>query len=60
MAKETKAIRIGNIAHKAVKIYAAKTESTVIDVIDAAILWYINEFPASQINKVLKNKPVKK
>ena len=56
MKQETTTVRIRETVHKKVKIYAAKTEASVLDVLDCALLWYMNEFPANSKSIYPKSK----
>lgn len=56
MDKATSAIRIRKHVHKAAREYAFKSEITVVDLIDAAVLWYINEFPIEKKSKPKSSK----
>lgn len=63
MAKETKPIRIGSDIHRKLKIYAAKAEISVTDVVNQAVTNFMRDFSAEFLlnNSTTKsNKPVKK
>lgn len=57
MINETKPIRIRERTYKKAKHYAFKSESTVTEVIDCALSWFMEQFPAE---KFKLNKPSKK
>lgn len=50
-------VRVRETTHKKAKHFAFKSESTVTEVIDCALLWFMQEFPAE---KFKLNKPTKK
>jgi hypothetical protein len=57
MQNNTKPIRVRENSYKKAKHYAFKSESTVTEVIDCALLWFMEEFP---YEKFKLNKPSKK
>lgn len=55
MKKETKPIRISSSIHKKLRVYAAKTDVNIVDVVNKAVSNFMKQFPAFLHNKTKSN-----